>query len=294
MPYPSKLPRPLSSLLIAGAVAVVGAASGCGGEGFSVPLAFESQPYEVNVDEHVVDFEVNACADQDSENCRVIQALDRSDDGEVSNPPSIPTEFPTEVDIEECDENGNCASTTIDISQWLDEDGLGIDVSNQLSTAISVDLREELGDDLDRIGDPSQIDSVAISRLAVDYKENTLTFDVPAVDLYIGPSGLDTDDAAALISAGSVTKIGTLERRSEGTGPSDVEFVSGGADRFSDAIKSLEFTAVMAVPDSETINLREGAAQGTLQKPGGEAEVTLQVEVTFTINAPSGTVTLPF
>lgn len=294
MPHPSKLKRPFSSLLIAGAVTIFGAASGCGGEGFSLPLEFESQPYSVDVDEHVVDFEVNACADEDSENCRVIKALDRSDDGEVSNPPTIPTEFPTEVDVEECDENGNCASTTVDISQWLDEDGLGLDVSNQLSTAIGVDLREELGDELDQIGDPSQIDTVSITRLAVDYKENTLTFDVPAVDLYIGPGGLDTDDAAALISAGSVTKVGTLERRGQGTGPANVEFVSGGSDRFSDAIKSLEFTAVMAVPDSETINLREGAAQGTLQKPGGEAEVTLQVEVTFTVNAPSGSVTLPF
>ena len=50
----------------------------------------------------------------------------------------------------------------------------------------------------------------------------------------------------------------------------------------------------MAVPDSETISLREGAATGTLLKPDGLAEVTVKAEITFTVSAPNTSFTLPF
>ncbi|MCP4504203.1 MAG: hypothetical protein GY822_30130 [Deltaproteobacteria bacterium] len=254
---------------------------GCDAEGLEVPVSFESPAYEFSVTEHVEEYEDDMCADAESKNCKIIEALDRTDDGEVSNPPRIPAEFPKTVDVEECDAAG-CVTVPVDLEEWAESEGLNSILQENVTTAIEIDLTAEVEADIES---PDVISNVDISAAAIAWKLNTLTFGLPSIDIYMG-NGLLGEDADALLVAEDVAKVGTLAATAAGsTSDTDLNFTSGGSDIFKSALQNLKFTVVLSVPATQIEGLAESSDGSSFIKPQGDGEVALKAEITYTVTA---------
>jgi|GEM_PF-2232470 len=278
---------------IARAAAVLSTASfamtGCLAEGLEVPIAFETPTYEFSVTEEVEAFEDDVCADTDSRDCKVIMALDETDDGQVSNPPRIPDEFPNEVDIEEC-QGGACVSTTIDLEEWAADEGLETSISD-VAMAFEIDLTEEadVQAEID-IGAGDVISNVDIRAMAFAWARNTLTFNLPSVEMHVADGLLLNDDesnsdaADRLLANNAVTYVGTLDETPAGsTDDTNFNLASGGSDSLKAALQSLQFTVVLVVPEGQDITMEQ--ANGLWVKPQGEGEVGMKAEITYTVTA---------
>jgi hypothetical protein len=258
----------------------------------NVPFDLESPPAEANVTEQVESIEDGMCEDATSRDCLVIMALDATD-GTSETPPRVPNSFPKVV------EDPTNPGTDIDVAAWFaDPNGDG-DTSDGMLEAARVKQSADVNIAEEVDFDASQIQSVSIDSIAMNWTVNTLTFPTAALDLYISPKPLADHDACsdssilpeecaeALLAAGEVTKIGTLPAQPGGaTGEAPIEFVGGGKDALNDAVKTLHFTMVVAVPDETDLSLPEDPNNAdNLLKPMGESETSMKATLLFTITA---------
>lgn len=244
---------------------------------FQVPVDLETPPTELNATEQVDNVESGLCEDPDGYNCTVVKALDFSDDEQVSDPPAIPPEFPVAIDVTNPDTG---ETETVDVEEWAAEVGLGQDLD--LKQVIPMDLSAIVG-----VDDPSAIEEVTVADVALGWLENSFTFDTVPMDLYIGTELVDdpTADPQALIDAGTVEKVGTIPAQEAGvTGDAPISFVEGGNAKFNTALKGLKFTAVVALPSDQQIELKEGSDVNKRLKPTGEASVSLKATLMYTIS----------
>lgn len=243
-----------------------------------VPLDLETPPADLEATEQVDAVESALCDDADSYNCVVVQALDMSDDEQVSDPPAIPDEFPVAIDITN-PETGQ--EETVDVEQWAADVGLGQDL--ELQQVIPMDLTALVG-----VESPEAIESVTVSDVALGWIENTFTFDTVPLDLYIGTEIVSDPlaDAQQLIADGVVEKVGTIPVQEAGvTGDAPISFIEGGSEKFNAALKNLKFTSVIALPPGAQIALKEGTDENLRRKPTGDASVSLKATLLYTVNA---------
>jgi hypothetical protein len=239
-----------------------------------VPL--ETPAQEVDVSTKVDEAEAAACEDASSEDCLVLMAIDRTDDDAVSDPPSMPPEFPTEVDVD-----GDDATTedVVNAEEWANEQGLA--EAADLKVAVPVDLSDQVN-----VEDEDAIKSVTFDAVSLNFQENSLTFDTVPLDIYVSNGPTDSMDAQQLIDDGVVEKVGTLEAQPAGeTGERPVNFVEGGTELFNTALKSLSFTLVAALPEGETPQLPKNDDGTMIIKPYGKAMLSLKAQVVFKVSA---------
>jgi hypothetical protein len=266
---------------------------GCG-QSLDIPIPFESPPQEISATEAVNDFESGLCDDPTSQNCLVLQAVDYSDDDQVSDPPSIPDEFPTSVTLVDPDtgtpipDPATGEDQVIDVLDWLDETGASDNMD--IKQAMDIDIRDQVAEA--GITDPAQIEAISIGALALNWQENSLTFSTVDLDLYASTEEIaDSSDPDQLIADGLVQKIGVIEAQSpETTGEQPIVFVTGGNEVLNTALRNFVFTLVVALPPGTELQLADGAAPNTKKKPTGDALVSVKTTVVYTIKTPD----LPF
>lgn len=243
---------------------------------FEVPVELESPEVDLDASGPVDDAEASMCDDMDSRNCLIVQALDLSDDEEVSDPPTIPDEFPVSVEITDPVTN---TTETVDVEEWIGEEGLTEDLD--LAQVIPIDLTGEVA-----VQSPDAIQQVNFRDVALNWTENTLTFDTVDLDLFVSETAFDaTDDPAELIANGDVVKVGTIPAQEAGlVGEAPVSFVEGGNQAFNDALKALNFTVVVALPEDADVSLKQGSEANLRVKPYGIGTVSLKALITYTIS----------
>lgn len=246
-----------------------------------IPIPLETPAAELDATAQVESAESSLCSDPDSRNCLVVKALDYSDDQNVGDPPTIPDEFPVEVTVMD---PATQMEETINAEDWAKEAGLseGMD----LAQAIPVDLTEAVG-----VETPDAVKAVTFKNVKLNWQENSFTFDTVPFDLYVSSEAIDDlSDAQALIDAGTVQKVGTIPvQPAATTGEADVTFEEGGEERFSDALKALTFTVVVALPPNTEVTLNDGTdlpdGTATKKKPLGFAKVSMKADLVYTVSA---------
>lgn len=242
-----------------------------------LPVPIETPAQEVNVTQRVADLEAEICSDAASEDCQVLQAIDRTDDDQVSSPPALPAEFPAEVDVD-----GDDATTEdkVNVEEWANEEGF-FEAAHDLKVAVPVDLSSHVEEE-----QKDKIKKITIKSIGLNFQENSLTFATVPLDVYVSEGPVDSTDAEELLAQGLVKKVGTIEAQAAATtGERPITFVEGGNDIFNVAVKSLKFTMVATLPPGVTPALPKNEAGDKIIKPQGVAKVSLKGELELTISA---------
>src|SRR4051812_2357738 len=163
----------------------------------------------------------------------------------------MPSEFPIEVTV---------GADTVNANDLMVD--MGVSKATELKVGLPVDVGGALADE--GVQSPDAIQNVSITDVNMKWPSNTLTFDAPPLDLYVTTDDVgdgDAIDADALITAGTVKKVGTVGIDLDGDGTFDIGqkagstddvplvFVKGGEDLLTAAVRAPKFTIVTAVPD---------------------------------------------
>lgn len=253
-----------------------------------LPIDLTSPPTDIDVDEPIGEAEGAACATASSPGCVALTAICQTEAGRDCDEPSMPDEFPGTVELPgggEADAND------------LMED-IGVTEASEIELALPIDVASALADK--GVATPDAVKDVRIDAVVLQWPENSLTFDVPLIDLYIaeGEVAGGPVDAEELIAAGTITKVGTIGVDLDGDGALDVgqeagastdapvEFVEGGNEAFNEAVKSASFTLVTAVAEGSGMRLKQKDGDpNTVLKPRGQAQVQLKATLVYSVSA---------
>lgn len=251
----------------------------------SLPIPLSSPEVELPVGTAIGDAVDSSCTDPDAASCQGISTLCFAEEGEGAaecTPPTLPAQFPKEVE----------GTSAEDILPDAVVD------ATRLKFALPVDLTELLA--AGGVTDTSQVENITIDSVNLDWVENTLTFDAPVLDVYVGPAvdGADTLDAEALVAREGFEKVGTVgvdvDEENEGfevgqeaatAGKVPLSFIEGGNDAFNERVKSFAFTVVLIAPEGQQLRLKEVSGDATkVRRPDGDAKVKLDGQVTYSVN----------
>jgi hypothetical protein len=252
-----------------------------------LPLPLETPPVDIDVGGPVDEVVASACANPADAGCQGFAALCRAENnGQDCDPVTLPAQLLKELDV-----NNDGTNETLD-------DILGDDLKEaaRVQFAIPVDLTEAL----EGVNSPDQVEDVSFSDVSLAWVENSLTFDAPVLDVYVGPQS-ESLDPEALLASGDFTKVGTIGKDTNDDGTLDVgqealttgdvalEFVAGGNEAFNAALRSLAFTLVAAAPEGSSLELREVEADPTkVFRPDGEAKLSLKATLLYKVNLAQG------
>jgi hypothetical protein len=235
-----------------------------------LPFDFETAPREVDVGSDVDDAVASVCADPSAPACQGIAALCRGENGGVPcDPVSLPSTF-----LRAVDRNGD--GDTNDEGEDA-EGALGdaVRAAATFRTAIAVDFTGL--DERDGFEDVAEIN--------VLWPEDTLTFDTPALHVYIGPprDAADLNDVLDLIADPEFEEIGTGTAQSAGgTGAVAVTFNENGLGLLFDRLSiergnSATFTIAL---DAQAVGLNVLAADAKrFAAPQGAAKIAVRSRV---------------
>lgn len=259
-----------------------------------VPITFETPPQIFDLDEAIAAAEAGACATDPSEPCDAVRAICLSDASRDCDPPSLPSEFPGSITVPNLDGT----ESVVEANELVQK--AGVSEAAEFEIAIPVDTATEL----EKQGVPSVdlAQSVSVEAFAFTWPSNTLTFDLPPLDIYVSREAvaLEDLDAKALIRDGRVTFVGRIGVDLDDDGEFDVGQVAGGTDlvplafeesgkeEFNGAVLSGRFTLVAAVPEGYEFRLKqkEGTeASPVLLKPSGAGEVGVKASFLFKVRA---------
>ncbi len=251
-----------------------------------LPVPLNTPPVEIDVTAAVAAGLDQACDDEDSPSCETIGLICRAETGDACAAGELPNQFPREIDV---DGNGE----SVDVEEILPEE---LTEAGRLKFAIPVDLTDALENG--GVNDPDQVKNVSVDDLAINWTENSLSFDAPVLDVYIGPKDSEGDpddliDDAAFIKVGSIGK--DLDEEAAGfevgqeagvTGAVPLTFIAGGNDAFNEALRSLAFTLVLVAPSGQELRLKDvpNSDPQKVAKPGGKAEVRLEATLVYSVD----------
>jgi len=258
-------------------------AIGCGGQ-LDLPVPLSTPAFDLDVGAGVDEAVSAACPTADAASCQGISLICQAETGAPCNPVDLPPTFPAEIDV---------AGTTTRA-----EDLLPAEVADAArpQVAIPVDLAQALADA--GASDPEQVKSVSFDDVFITWDENSLTFDAPVLDVYVGPAADDVTDPEALIASGDFVKVGTVGidvdpdtagfevgQLAETTGKVPLSFVDGGNNAFNDRLRGLVFTMVLSAPEGQTLTLKAVDGDTTkVRKPDGAAAIKLEATLTYTVD----------
>ncbi len=261
-------------------------------EPIPIPIDLNSPPVDLDIGAAVTAGVESACSDPSAASCLGIAALCANENDPVAecDPVTLPAQFLKEIDL---DGDGE-----IEDGESL-EGLLGPDLveAAKVQLALPVDLGEQMAD---AAIDPNQVKNISFDEIALGWLENSLTFDAPVLDVYIGPT-VDSDallDVPALIAGADFVKVGTISK-SVGEGEEALElgqaagvadsvplnFDEGGKETFNEKLKTFSFTLVVAAPEGQALQLKEVAGDASrVLRPDGAASLSLQSTLIFELN----------
>jgi hypothetical protein len=266
-----------SFLLLANAVA-------CSGGQLDLPVPLSTPAFDLDVGSAIDQAVTAACPAADAVSCQGIALICQAESGAPCDPVDLPAQFPAEIDVD--------GTTT------RAEDLLPAEVADAArpQVAIPVDLGQALADA--GASDPEQVKSVSFDEVFITWEENSLSFDAPVLDVYVGPAANDVSDPEALIASGDFVKVGTVGKDidpdtagfevgqlAETTGQVPLAFVAGGNDAFNERLRSLAFTMVLSAPEGQSLTLKAvDGDDSKVRKPDGAAAIKLEATLTYTID----------
>lgn len=251
-----------------------------------VPIPLDTPPIDIDVGAAVGTAVSQACSDPAAASCEGISLIcQASNDGTACDPVDLPPEFPAECP--------NLAGETVSADDLLPDD---VKKAAEIKFAVPVDLADLLSEQ--GVSSADQVKQISFTKVDLSWESNSLTFDAPVLDVYVGPKVDDTNDPAALIASGEFTKVGTVGKDLDDDGAFDVgqeagvadavplNFVEGGNDTFNEALRTFTFTLVLAAPEGQSVSLKEVAGSDPLEvaRPDGKATIKMKSELSFKVN----------
>lgn len=243
-----------------------------------------TDPVEVDVGADVDDRVDALCADPEAASCAGPAALCALHHGEPCDPVVLPGELAVALDVD-----GDGTLETVD--QLL---GHEVMQEARLAFALPIDLTDELD-----CGSGDALEDLSLDEVRVAWPRNTLTFDAPVLDVFVGPPS--DGDAEELLDQGGFTRIGRLGRDIDGDGALDVgqeagstedtplSWVSGGQEALEDAVRGVTFTIVVASADGHEVSLLPVDGEPDLvHRPDGVARVAFAATVRYRVKAAKG------
>jgi hypothetical protein len=185
----------------------------------------------------------------------------------------------------------------VDVSKWISQIPNIADYTT-VAGAVHFDVSSQ-----GSLKDVSVVKKVTVTKVQVNYKENTFNYPIPSTEAFVGAPASDqeTADAKKLIADNKVTKFGTLPVTPETyTGSKTMALEADGKAKLSDAIRGFKATlaarAALTVPPDTDANRQDNCRDPahlvnsadyceSFPKPDGHLKVSLTVAVTFTFNA---------
>jgi hypothetical protein len=252
-----------------------------------IPIPLDTPPVEIDVGGAVGTAISQACSEPTAASCEGIALICQADNGGTPcDPVDLPAQFPKECP--------NLDGDMVSADSLLPPE---VKEAAEVKFAIPVDLAEMLS--AQGVDSSEQVKQISFNKIDLAWDENSLTFDAPVLDVYVGPAADDVTDPAALISDPAFTKVGTVGKDLDDDGAFDVgqaagvadtvplNFVSGGNDTFNEALRTFTFTLVLAAPEGQAVGLKdvEGSSEPVkVARPDGVATVRLKSELSFKVN----------
>jgi hypothetical protein len=271
-------------------------ASGCDLLGIptevEIPIPLDTPPIEVDVGGAVDDAVDGACDDPEDAGCKSLVLVCRAENGappssgaDPCDPATLPPQFPKEIE--------NLDGEIVSADELVPED---VKKAAQLKFAIPVDLADVLAEQ--GVASADQVQQISFRKVDLSWEENTLTFDAPVLDLYIGPKVDDLGDPAALVADPAFEKIGTVGKDLDEDGTFDVgqealtadavplNFVEGGNDKFNEALRTFTFTLLMVAPEGQEVTFKEvpGTDPVKVFAPDGAAKLKIKSQLSFKVS----------
>lgn len=259
-----------------------------------LPVPLDSPPVDIDVGGPVGEAVDSSCEDPLAASCTGIAAICQAETGAPCNPVDLPAQFPKDIDI---DDDGDIDQSA---EELLPE---AVKEAAQIKVALPVDLGGFLKDA--GVSSPDQVEDIKFDAIKLSWAENSLTFDAPVFDVYVGPSvdAADLVDVAALIANSDFIRVGSIGKDLDDATAGfevgqvagvaddvDLSFIDGGSAIFNDALKSFAFTLVVAAPDGQSVSLKELAGDATkVARPDGAAKISLKANLVYTVNLGKAT-----
>jgi hypothetical protein len=285
-----KLAMVVRNSLSAAALLPVALSAGCDLLGIpsevDVPIPLDTPAVDIDVGGAVGAAVAQACSDPAAESCNGIGLICQANNGGTAcDPVELPAQFPAACPTP----NGD----TVSANDLLPAD---VKKAAEIKFAIPVDLADLLSEQ--GVSSSDQVKQISFKKVDISWEANTLTFDAPVLDVYVGPHVDDTSDAAALIANADFKKVGTVGKDLNDDGTFDVSqeagvadavplnFVEGGNDTFNEALRSFTFTLVFAAPEGQGLSLKEVPGSDPLKvaRPDGVGTIKLKSELSFKVN----------
>jgi hypothetical protein len=277
-------------VLVPAALSSVALSAGCDLLGIpsevEIPVPLDTPSVDIDVGAAVGEAVSQACGDPTAASCEGIALICKANnDGTDCDPVELPPEFPAECP--------NLAGDPVSAKDLLPD---AVKDAAEVKFAIPVDLAEQLS--AAGVSSADQVKQIGFKKIDLLWEANTLTFDAPVLDVYVGPKVDDVSDPAALVATADFRKVGTVGKDLDGDDTFDVgqeagvadavplTFVEGGNDAFNEALRAFTFTIVFAAPEGQALALKEVADSDPLKvaRPDGLGTIKLQSELTFKVN----------
>ena len=155
----------------------------------------------------------------------------------------------------ECDQEGD-APTDIELGT--------------LEQAIDIDIIEATGsDDLANVG--QRLRSLTITNIGYQASDNNLNFDLPDIDIHVGPLGADSSDAEDVVMLATIPSI---PAGIDATG--DAPVAEESLEPSSELFKQFQFTAL---PRTTPV-----IEEGSPLPPSGSTTITLTIDIEVSAN----------
>lgn len=180
----------------------------------------------------------------------------------------------------------------IDSSTWFEQIP-GLDELAKIAQAVKGDLSTA-----GSLKDVKQVKKVTVNKIVVKVKQNSLTYDVPVLNTYVGKPVTESEvkDAKALINSGKIALFGTLDPIPAGsTDDKKMNLSDEGKTRLSDALLGMKATLAVetqldvppptdnAAPDNCAADNGSTPCE-SYPKPSGHIKASVWMAVTFTVN----------
>jgi hypothetical protein len=286
-----RLPDVVRKSVTAVALLPVALSTGCDLLGIptevDVPIPLDTPPVDIDVGAAVGEAVAQACSDPTAASCEGIGLICKANkgDGTACDPVELPAQFPAECP--------NLEGDPVSANDLLPDD---VKKAAEIKFAVPVDLADLLSEQGVSSGD--QVKQISFNKVDLAWESNSLTFDAPVLDVYVGPKVDDTTDPAALLANADFKKVGTVGKDLDDDGAFDVgqeaevadavplSFIEGGNDTFNEALRTFTFTLVLAAPEGQALALKEVAGTDPVKvaKPDGVATIKLKSELSFKVN----------
>ncbi len=209
-----------------------------------LPVSLRLPAAVVDLDAARVGFEARVCGDVASDDCAVLDALDRVD-GAAAVPTAMPLLLPSSVDVARFDDR-------VDIARWFD-------VQQQVGDELSPTRRMLL--ELPDAINADAVNDLDVDAIAVSVVDSTLTVAMPDFDLYVG-NGDDDDGAFVGVNEDGV-----------------VSLADGGVVAFKGVLLAADAWLELRPQTAATLT-PEGDG---FVRPGGTANVVVDLSISFPV-----------